>query len=202
MSTYSMDFIVDVTASNEKNLPCIYYFVEEVVNEFLQYKTDDKFVFGMTTLKGGSESGEALTFAGGEDFTSDVKDLLVSFMEVKTTRGSLDAVESIDEAMKISLSKFQRNKGYLGIPILITDCALIPEGKNCFDYIDEVPVFHMFGFCSQNFLFRMRFINSQGVEQSMEQISIKDYEQLANEDAVRFLYDTIVTHITKNTVGN
>lgn len=201
MKTFCIDFIVDVTASNEKNLPWIYFLIKEVVEKFLQYKTEE-FVFGITTLRGGSESSNGISFHNGEDFTSDGKELFTQFMEVKTSRGDAQAVEQIDEAMKISLGKFKKNKDYLGVPILITDCDAMPEGKKYFDYLEETPIFHMLGLCSTNLFFNMRFLNAQGVEQSLPHISVKDYSQLTDDNVVDFIYQTIVTRIAKETVGN
>lgn len=201
MKTYCIDFIVDMTASNEKNLPWIYFLMEEVVQQFLQYKTE-KFVFGITTIRGGSENSQALTFLGGEDFTNDARQLLVNFMEVKTSRGDAQLVEQVDEAIQISLNKFKKSEDYLGIPVLITDCNVMPKDQSYFDYMDSSPVFHMLAFCSSNLVFHMRFLNAQGEEQNIEHISVKDYEQLVNNNAVDFIYQTIVTRIANETVGN
>lgn len=201
MKTFCIDFIVDVTASNEKNLPWIYFLIKEVVEKFLQYKTEE-FVFGITTLRGGSESSNGISFHNGEDFTENEKEFLAKLMDVKTSRGDAQAVEQIDEAMKISLGKFKKNKDYLGVPILITDCDEMPEGKKYFDYLEETPIFHLLGLCSTNLFFNMRFLNAQGVEQSLPHISVKDYGQLTDENVVDFIYQTILTRIAKETVGN
>ncbi len=201
MKTFCIDFIVDVTASNEKNLPWIYFLIKEVVEKFLQYTTE-QFTFGITILRGGSESSEAVNFPSGEVFTTDEKELLIQFMEVKTSRGDAQAVEQIDEAMKISLEKFKNNKDYLGVPILITDCDAMPEGKEYFDYLEETPIFHMLGLCSANLFFNMRFLNAQGIEQSLVHISVKEYSQLTDDNVMDFIYQTIVTRIAKETVGN
>lgn len=200
MKTFCIDFIVDVTASNEKNLPWIYLLIKEVVGKFLQYTTE-QFIFGITAIRGGSESSEEIMF-NGEDFTGNEKEFFARLMDVKTSRGDLQAVEQIDEAMKISLGKFKKNKDYLGVPVLITDCDAMPEGKKYFDYLEETPIFHMLGICSTNLFFNMRFLNAQGVEQSLSHISVKDYSQLTDDNVVDFIYQTIVTRIAKETVGN
>lgn len=200
MRKFGIDFIIDVTASNELNLPWIYFIIKELTEKFAEYTTE-KFEFGITVIRGGSEESETILFNEGESFTSDVRKFLTSLIEIKTSRGDAQSVDAIDEAIKISLHKLSSDGERLGIPILITDCMTMPQGKQIFDYIDEPPVFHMFAFCPSQLMFRMRFVDIKGFEKELEHISVKDFAKITEENAADFVYYTVTTRIAHETVA-
>jgi hypothetical protein len=198
MKKFCVDFIIDVTASNEHNLPWSYFVMKELAEKFAQYPTE-QFEFGLTVIRGGEEASQAILFSEGRFFTSNLREFLTSLIEIKTSRGDSQSVDGVDEAMKLSLDKFGSDSDILGIPVLITDCMTMPKNRSIFDYINENPVFHMFAFCPSQLIFRLRFIDAQGIEKNIEHISVKDFSKITQDNATDFVYNTIATRIANET---
>jgi hypothetical protein len=198
MKKFCVDFILDVTASNELNLPWIYFMIKELAEKFAQYPTE-QFEFGLTVIRGGEESSQSILFSEGRLFTSNLREFLASLLEIKTSRGDAYSVDEVDEAMKISLDKLGSDSDILGIPVLITDCMTMPANLLVFDYMNRNPVFHTFAFCPTQLIFRMRFINAQGDEENKEHISVKDFSKITQDNAIDFIYNTVATRIANET---